>query len=123
MFQYSIILQWSDEDEGYVALVPELPGISAVGDNADEAVYEVQEAASLCLEAIKEEGETLPEPKKLPDYSGQLRIRMPRSLHERLATQSKMEGVSLNSYILHLLSSNSEKIERPTRVKAKAAQG
>lgn len=123
MFQYSIILQWSDEDEGYVALVPELPGISAVGDNADEAVYEVQEAASLCLEAIKEEGETLPEPKKLLDYSGQLRIRMPRSLHERLATQSKMEGVSLNSYILHLLSSNSEKIERPTRVKTKAAQG
>lgn len=108
MFKYSIVLQWSDEDEGYVALIPELPNVSAVGDTPEEAVGEVKIAASLYLDFLNDEGLTFPEPNLLPIYSGQLRVRMPHSLHARLASRAQVEGISLNSFILHLLSSNSE---------------
>lgn len=37
-------------------------------------------------------------------YSGQTRIRIPVSLHKRLAEQATCEGVSLNTYIIYLLS-------------------
>ena len=108
MFKYSIVLQWSDEDEGYVATISELPGVSAVGETPEKAVAEVQDAAVACIESMEDLGETVPEPNLLPIYSGQLRVRMPHTLHARLATRAQIEGVSLNSFILHLLSSNSE---------------
>ena len=119
-FKYSIVLQWSDEDEGYVALVPELPGVSAVGDTPEEAVAEVKDASQACTESLEELNIKIPEPNHLPEYSGQLRLRMPKSLHARLATQAKLEGVSLNSYIVHLLSSGDEK-KKIVKTKAKVA--
>jgi predicted RNase H-like HicB family nuclease len=74
MFQYSINLRWSDEDEGYVAEVPELPGVSAVGETPEEAVHEVQDAAQACIESLREDGLPVPAPRKIPHYSGQLRL-------------------------------------------------
>ena len=111
MFKYSLVLQWSKEDEGYVALIPELPAVSAVGDTPEEAVAEVKDAAALYLEFLNDEGLSIPEPDILPTYSGQLRVRMPRSLHAHLAMQAQIEGVSLNSYIVHLLSFNADRNE------------
>ena len=42
----------------------------------------------------------------LEDYSGQFKLRIPRSLHRSLAEHSKREGISMNQYCVYLLSRN-----------------
>jgi predicted RNase H-like HicB family nuclease len=103
MFRYSINLRWSDEDNGYVAEVPELAGVSAVGATPEDAVTEVKDAARACVESLQEEGLPVPEPRSIPHYSGQLRLRMPKSLHARLASMAEADGISLNQYLLAAL--------------------
>ncbi|GAB6275460.1 MAG: type II toxin-antitoxin system HicB family antitoxin [Peptococcaceae bacterium] len=62
MFKYAIEIFFSEEDEGYIAVVPELPGCSAFGKTEEEALKEIKEAIELWLEAAKNEGRKVPEP-------------------------------------------------------------
>ncbi len=59
---YSIWIVPSDEDEGFIAVVPELPGCSAFGETEEEALAEVKVAIDLWLETAREEGREIPEP-------------------------------------------------------------
>jgi len=104
MFKYSINLVWSDEDEGYIATIPEFPGLSAFGNTESGAVKEAKIAAEGFIAIYKREGKPIPEPMLLTPFSGQLRIRIAKSLHESLSQEAKKEGISLNSYINYLLS-------------------
>jgi predicted RNase H-like HicB family nuclease len=63
MPKYEIDIFWSDEDEAFVAVVPDLPGCSAWGDTYEDALREVQVAMSLYLETLREERRPIPEPK------------------------------------------------------------
>jgi predicted RNase H-like HicB family nuclease len=107
MFQYSIQLAWSDEDEGYIATIPEFPNLSAFGENPEEAVKQAKQAANQMLEVLKEDHEELPAPRKAIEYSGQTRLRLPKSLHRALALEAEREGVSLNTLIVSKLSGTS----------------
>jgi len=60
--RYAIEIISSDEDEGFIAVAPELPGCSAFGETEEEALREVKVAVSLWLEAAHEEGRVIPEP-------------------------------------------------------------
>lgn len=95
--KYSISIFWSDEDEEFIALSPEFPGLSAFGETHAEAVKEAEEAIMGMASLYKEEDEALPAPKKLPEHSGQYRIRIPRSLHTALVLEAERQGVSLNT--------------------------
>lgn len=97
-------MSWSDEDEAYVATVPEFPHLSGLGETAPQAVEEVLAAVALALEVLAERGTPAPEPQKAVAYSGQFRVRLPRSLHKRLAEEADAEGVSLNTLIVSRLS-------------------
>jgi antitoxin HicB len=103
MFKYSVSLAWSDEDNGYIALIPELPGLSAFGETPEEAAQEAKIAAEGFLEVYEEDGEPVPAPMAMSPYSGQFRLRLPKSLHAALAQLAKQEGVSLNTLIVTLL--------------------
>lgn len=59
---YSIWIIPSDEDEGFIAVVPELPGCSAFGETEEEALAEVKVAIDLWLKTAREEGREIPEP-------------------------------------------------------------
>ena len=59
---YSIWIVPSDEDGGFIAVVPELPGCSAFGETEEEALQEVKVAIGLWLETAREEGREIPEP-------------------------------------------------------------
>jgi predicted RNase H-like HicB family nuclease len=63
MDRYEIIIYWSDEDMAYVADVPELPGCMAHGDSYETALQNAREAICLWVEAAREFGESVPEPK------------------------------------------------------------
>ncbi len=104
MLNYSFSVTWSDEDEGYIAICPEFSGLSAFGDTAEEAITELKVAIGLATETYQAEGWDIPQPRQLPEYSGKLLLRMPKSLHGKLAQQAEVEGVSLNTFVVTLLS-------------------
>ena len=58
MQRYLVEIFWSDEDEGYIASVPDLPGCCAWGATETEALREVQDAIDACQKA----GEPVPTP-------------------------------------------------------------
>ena len=62
MSKYAIEIIYSEEDEGYIAIVPELPGCSAFGATEEEALEEVKVATELWLETAKKEGREIPQP-------------------------------------------------------------
>ena len=63
MSKYEIIIFWSDEDQSYVADVPELPGCMAHGDTYESALSNAKEAIELWIETAKEYGDPIPKPK------------------------------------------------------------
>jgi len=63
MTRYEIIIFWSDEDDAFVADVPELPGCMAHGSSYEEALANAREAINLWLNTAREFGDTIPEPK------------------------------------------------------------
>lgn len=95
-----------DEDR-YVARVEELPGCVTQADTRAEALEAIDDAMRLWLESAVAQGLKIPEPRTLDDYSGRFVVRMPRSLHRRLSTGADREGVSLNQYVVSLLSERS----------------
>lgn len=62
MHKYEVIIYWSDEDDAFIAQVPELPGCMAHGDTHEAALAEIQIAVSLWLDTAVEFGDPLPEP-------------------------------------------------------------
>ena len=96
-----------DKDEGgFVVSFPELPGCITCGETVESAVANALDAKKSWLEAAMEEGIEIHEPDSLEDYSGQFKLRIPRSLHRSLAEHSKREGISMNQYCVYLLSRN-----------------
>jgi predicted RNase H-like HicB family nuclease len=62
MSRYAIEIFYSDEDDGYIAIVPELPGCSAFGETEEEALDEAKIAMELWLETAEKEGRIIPKP-------------------------------------------------------------
>lgn len=94
------------EEGGYAVMFPELPGCMTCGENLESAVSNAEEAKKAWIEAALEEGQEIPRPDGLNDYSGQFKLRIPKSLHRQLSEHSKREGISMNQYCLYLLSRN-----------------
>ena len=53
-----------------------------------------------------EEGITIHEPDDLENYSGQFKLRIPKSLHRSLTEHARREGISMNQYCVYLLAKN-----------------
>ena len=62
MSKYAIEIFFSEEDEGFIAVVPELPGCSAFGETEEKALDEVKIAIELWLETAEKEGRQIPRP-------------------------------------------------------------
>ena len=64
MLKYSVNIIWSDEDEAFLATIPEFPGLSAFGDTHEEAIQEALLAAQGMIDVLSEDNEDIPEPKR-----------------------------------------------------------
>ncbi|MBD0858027.1 MAG: type II toxin-antitoxin system HicB family antitoxin [Bulleidia sp.] len=96
-----------DKDEGgFIVTYPDLPGCISCGETIESAVANAIDAKEVWLEAAIEEGIEINEPDSLDDYSGQFKLRIPKSLHKSLAEHSQREGISMNQYCVYLLSKN-----------------
>ena len=63
MHKYEVIIYWSNEDDAFIAEVPELPGCSAHGDTTSDALRSVEEAIDLWTDTAREFGDPVPEPR------------------------------------------------------------
>lgn len=63
IYKYEIIIYWSNEDEAFIAEVPELPGCTAHGKTPEVALKNAQDAIQLWIDTAKEFGDPIPEPK------------------------------------------------------------
>lgn len=61
-FHYSMIIQWSDEDNKFIVTIPEFTGCMTHGNTYEEAVKNGQEAIEVCVEAERISGRPLPQP-------------------------------------------------------------
>ena len=96
-----------DNDEGvYVISFPDLPGCLSSGETLEQAAENANDAKRAWIEAAIEDGIEVPEPESDADYSGQFKLRIPKSLHRSLAEHSKREGISMNQYCMYLLAKN-----------------
>ncbi|MEC4669662.1 MAG: toxin-antitoxin system HicB family antitoxin [Nitrospirota bacterium] len=103
-FKYRIVVRYSKEDGGYIAVVPELRGCSAWGKTESEAIKAIKEAAAAWLEAAKANKIEIPTPIDEKQVTGKFALRMPPELHKELVFEAKTQGRSLNQYIVYKLS-------------------
>jgi len=97
---------------GYVVSFPELPGCITCGETIESALANAVDAKREWLIATMENGMEINEPGVLDNYSGQFKLRMPKSLHKSLAEHSKEEGISMNQYCVYLLAKNDALYEK-----------
>ena len=97
------------EEGGFGARYPELPGCITCSDSITTLISNAEDAKKAWLEDALEDGIEIPEPVENTDlvkYSGQFKLRMPKSLHRSLSVHAREEGISMNQYCLYLLSKN-----------------
>ena len=63
MIRYEVILYWSEEDEAFIAEVPELPGCIADGATYQEALANAEIVIQEWIETAQESGRPIPEPR------------------------------------------------------------
>ena len=102
--QYSLQVV-ADEDGGYTIFYPDLPGCVTQIESLEELPEAALEIKELWITATLEAGLAVPEPTYPPDHSGKILLRLPRSLHRDLVDEAEKEDVSLNQYLVSLLSS------------------
>ena len=91
----------ANEGGGWLVSYPELPGCIAAGETIAEAVADSLVHMELWLDAKREAGLSVPEP---GNFSGKLLLRLPKSVHSRLAARAAVEGMSLNTLVLSMVS-------------------
>ena len=94
------------EEGGFTAWYPDLPGCITCAETIEGAVANAVDAKKAWIEAALEQGINIYDPSDSSDYSGQFKLRMPKSLHRDLAIHAKLEGISMNQYCLYLLTRN-----------------
>jgi antitoxin HicB len=83
---------------------PDLPGCFTEAASPREIAEMAEDARRLWIQVEYERGHEIPAPTHQAEYSGRFNVRLPRSLHRSLADGARREGVSLNQYVVALLS-------------------
>jgi predicted RNase H-like HicB family nuclease len=89
----------SGDFQGWFAQVKELPGCMTQAERFEELESMVEDAMRAWIEIALEDGKDIPLPAAPDAYSGKFLLRMPRSLHRRLAEAAARESVSVNQFL------------------------
>ena len=101
---YRIEVVKDEIEDGYILSIPELKGCITTAETIEEGMIMIEDAKREWIKAAIEEGIKVPEPIDSNRYSGQFKLRMPKSLHKELMERAKKEGTSMNQYCVYLLS-------------------
>lgn len=95
----------ADEDS-YFVKVKELDGCMSIGDSRSDALVMIEDAMREWLAVAIDDGIDVPLPEAMQAgrYSGKFPLRIPKTLHRKLAESADKDGTSLNQYMVMLLS-------------------
>ncbi len=93
-----------EESGGYSVRVKEFPGCTAFGGTAEEAFKNIKESMKIWLSEVIKQKLEIPLPESKKEYSGKFLIRVPKSIHKKLVEDAEKEGISMNQYVISLLS-------------------
>lgn len=102
---YTRLVQEMDDESGhyFYGRILELDGCQSTGDTLEEVYQSLNEAMEGYFEVKLEHNLPIPVPGDADRYSGRFVVRLPKSLHKRLAIEAEKEGVSLNQLALYKL--------------------
>jgi predicted HicB family RNase H-like nuclease len=104
--KYTIRVEWSEEDECYIARCLEFPSLGSHGPYRSAALSEMENLLSSTLEWMEEEGERIPEPFGIRNYKGNISLRIPPETHKELTILAAEKNISLNQMITSILERN-----------------
>ncbi len=96
-FPFELRTLTEDEGGGFMVSFPDFNECIADGDTVEEAIAEGQQALAAVIAALGEKGFPVPKPGSYGAFSGKFVQRLPKSLHARLQSRARLEGVSINT--------------------------
>ncbi len=102
---YTRLVQEMNDESGhyFYGRILELDGCQTTADNLSELYENLNEIMESYLEIKMENNLPIPIPTTAEKYSGKFVVRLPKTLHQRLAVEANKEGVSLNQLVLYKL--------------------
>ncbi len=97
--KYAYRVIWSEEDGEFVGLCAEFPSLSWLAKNQQDALRGITQLVADVVADMVSNGENVPVPISVHKYSGQFKIRIPASVHRRLALEAAELGVSINRLV------------------------
>ncbi len=94
--RYTYRVTWSEEDNEYVGLCAEFPSLSWLAPLPEDALKGIRQVVAKVVADLKANGEPVPEPIAVKQYSGKFMVRIPPELHRRLTIEAAEAGISLN---------------------------
>lgn len=94
----------AEEGGGYLVSFPDFADCVSDGATVEEAIENGRVALEETIAALRDAGYSVPEPTAAATASGKFVARVPKSVHAKLSSRAKAEGVSLNTLVVSLLS-------------------
>lgn len=94
--RYTYRVTWSEEDGEHVGLCAEFPSLSWLARTPEDALKGIRNVVAGVVRDMNASGEQVPEPLASRRFSGRFMVRVPPSVHRRLAVEAAESGVSLN---------------------------
>ncbi|OHD56343.1 MAG: hypothetical protein A2Y33_12105 [Spirochaetes bacterium GWF1_51_8] len=98
----------NNEDGSLFIKILELPGCISEGDNIEEAYEMINDAMRLWINDSLKNGKEIPLPDEMIEkkYNGKIHLRIPKHLHKELVEEAEKNCVSLNTYLVSIISMN-----------------
>lgn len=94
--KYTYRVTWSEEDGEYAGLCAEFPGLSWLDHTPEAALKGIRKVVANVISDMTRNGEPVPDPIALRNFSGKFVVRIPPEVHRQLALQAAETGVSIN---------------------------
>ena len=94
--KYTFRVMWSEVDGEYVGLCAEFPSLSWLASTHEKALKGIRSVVKDCVDDMEQNGEEVPVPISVRQYSGKFMVRVPPEVHRHLAIEAAESGVSLN---------------------------
>lgn len=113
--KYTYRIRWSEEDGEYLATVAEFPSLSWLEENQADAFEGIVNLVRDVVEDMGADGEKVPTPFSMREYSRSVRLRIPPEQHRELTVRAAEEGVSLNRLLCSLISRPAGTVADPAK--------
>jgi predicted RNase H-like HicB family nuclease len=92
------------DQDSYHAEILEFPGCYAQGETPADAYANLENVAESWIETCISEGQDIPTPSQSVTFSGNVSLRLPRSVHRRASMLAERDQTSLNTFLVSAIS-------------------